>query len=226
MKLRVAFCAFTILLAPAVLAKTKFMVEDPNNVVVGRYGITTSQAEAAAEIAETFLTSGRLEAVQKAYVVRYIGVDAGPLTAEQASKEPSSIAKAARRLGRYGVAYDGNQLTRVIAIYDAIRHRGDPWPALHGDRDTSPLRSHAHGRRAGHVCRFFWGRRKRLASPVSFHGCRHRSRCRPLSASSRCRDAAAGRQRSMAWACRTASSADGKLLCFPVLEMKPRSIGS
>jgi hypothetical protein len=123
MKLRVAFCAFTILLAPAVLAKTKFMVEDPNNVVVGRYGITSSQAAAAAEIAETFLTSGRLEEVQKAYVVRYIGVDTGPLTAEQASKEPASIARAARRLSRYGVAYDGNQPTRVIAIYDAIRHR-------------------------------------------------------------------------------------------------------
>jgi hypothetical protein len=86
MKLRVAFCAFTILLAPAVLAKTKFMVEDPNNVVVGRYGITSSQAAAATEIAETFLTSGKLEEVQKAYVVRYIGVDAGPLTAEQPLK--------------------------------------------------------------------------------------------------------------------------------------------
>ena len=59
MKLRVAFCAFTILLAPVVLAKTKFMVEDPNNVVVGRYGITSSQAAAAAEIAETFLTGGQ-----------------------------------------------------------------------------------------------------------------------------------------------------------------------
>ncbi|MBV9873639.1 MAG: hypothetical protein JO025_02825 [Verrucomicrobia bacterium] len=123
MKLRVAICAFTILLAPAVLAKTKFMVEDPNNVVVGRYGITSSQAAAAAEVAETFLTSGKLAEVQKAYVIRYIGVDAGPLTAEQASKEPASIARAARRLGRYGVEYDGNQPTRVIAIYDAIRHR-------------------------------------------------------------------------------------------------------
>ena len=123
MKLRVAFCALTVLLAPAVLAKTKFMVEDPNNVVVGRYGITSSQAAAAAEIAETFLTSGKLEAVQKAYVIRYIGVDVGPLTAEQASKEPASIAKAARRLGHYGVEFDGSQPTRPIAIYDASRHR-------------------------------------------------------------------------------------------------------
>jgi hypothetical protein len=123
MKLRVAFCAFTVLLAPAVVAKTKFMVEDPNNVVVGRYGITSSQAAAAAEVAETFLTTGRLDAVQKAYVIRFIGVDAGPLTQEQASKEPASIAKAERRLGHYGVAYDGSQPTRPIAIYDAIRHR-------------------------------------------------------------------------------------------------------
>ena len=123
MKLRVAFCAFTFLLAPAVVAKTKFMVEDPNNVVVGRYGITSSQAAAAAEIAETFLTSGTLDAVQKAYVVRFIGVDAGPLTAEQASKEAASIAKAERRLGHYGVEVDTNRPNRPVAIYDTIRHR-------------------------------------------------------------------------------------------------------
>ena len=92
-------------------------------MVVGRYGITSSQAAAAAEIAETFRTSGKLEAVQKAYVIRYIGVYAGPLTAEQASKEPASIAKAAQRLGHYGVEFDGSQPTRPIAIYDAIRHR-------------------------------------------------------------------------------------------------------
>ena len=123
MKLRVAFCAFTILLAPAVVAKTKLMVEDPNNVVVGRYGITSSQAAAAAEIAETFLTTGRLYDVQKAYAIRFIGVDAGPLTARQAGKEPASIAKAARRLGRWGVAFDGSQPTRPIAVYDTIVHR-------------------------------------------------------------------------------------------------------
>jgi hypothetical protein len=123
MKLRVAVCAFSILLAPVVLAKTKYMVEDPNNVVVGRYGITSSQAAAAAEIAETFLTTAKLDAVQKAYVIRFIGVDAGPLTAVQANKEPGSIAKAERRLSHYGVEIDSNQPTRVIAIYDAIRHR-------------------------------------------------------------------------------------------------------
>src|SRR5258708_22922778 len=97
MKLRVAVCAFSVLLAPVVLAKTKLQVEDPNNVVVGRYGITSSQTAAAEETAETFLTTGRLEAVQKAYTLRFIGVDAGPLTAEQASKEPHSVAKAERR---------------------------------------------------------------------------------------------------------------------------------
>ena len=123
MKLRVAFCAFMVLLAPAVLAKTTFMVEDPNNVVVGRYGITSSQAAAVAEIAETFLTTAKLEAVQKAYAIRFIGIDAGPLTAEQASKEPVSIAKAEKRLSSYGVAFDASQPTRPIAIYDAVRHR-------------------------------------------------------------------------------------------------------
>jgi hypothetical protein len=123
MKLRVAFCAFMVLLAPAVLAKTKFMVEDPNNVVVGRYGITSSQAAAVAEIAETFLTTAKLEAVQKAYAIRLIGIDAGSLTAQQASKEPAAIAKAEKRLGAYGVAFDASHPTRPIAIYDAVRHR-------------------------------------------------------------------------------------------------------
>ena len=123
MKLRAAVCAFTILLAPVVLAKTKFMVEDPNNVVVGRYGITSSQRTEATEAAETFLTSGRLEAVQKAYATRYIGIDAGPLTTEQASKEPGSISKAEKRLGHSGVEVNADQPTRPIAIYDAIQHR-------------------------------------------------------------------------------------------------------
>jgi hypothetical protein len=75
------------------------------------------------EAAETFLTTGRLEAVQKAYTVRFIGVDAGPLSAEQASKEPHSVAKAERRLGHYGVEFDANEPTRPIAIYDTIQHR-------------------------------------------------------------------------------------------------------
>jgi hypothetical protein len=123
MKLRVAFCALTVLLAPAVLAKTKFLVEDPNNVVVGRYGISSSQATEAAETAETFLTTAKLEAVQKAYAMRFIAVDAGPLTSEQASREPASIAKAERRLGQYGVVFDANRPTRPIAIYDTLQHR-------------------------------------------------------------------------------------------------------
>ena len=123
MKLRAAVCAFSLLLAPVVLAKTKLQVEDPNNVVVGRYGITSSQRAAVEEAAETLLTAGRLEAVQKAYTFRFIGVDAGPLTAEQASKEPHSVAKAERRLGRYGAEFDANAPTRPIAIYDTIQHR-------------------------------------------------------------------------------------------------------
>jgi hypothetical protein len=45
------------------------------------------------------------------------------LTAEQASKEPHSVAKAERRLGRYGAEFDANEPTRPIAIYDTIQHR-------------------------------------------------------------------------------------------------------
>ena len=123
MKLRLAVSLLSIALAPMLLAKTKMLVEDPDNVVVGRYAITASQRVEAQQAAEAFLASSKLSEIQKAYAVRYIGVDAGPLTAGQASKQPASIAKAARRLGHYGVAYDGNQPTRVIAIYDAIRHR-------------------------------------------------------------------------------------------------------
>ncbi|MBV8815945.1 MAG: hypothetical protein JO271_15755 [Verrucomicrobia bacterium] len=56
MKLRVAVSVLSLLLSPIVLAKTKMLVEDPNNLVVGRYGITGAQASATQEAAETFLT--------------------------------------------------------------------------------------------------------------------------------------------------------------------------
>ena len=123
MKLRVAVSVLSLLLSPIVLAKTKMLVEDPNNLVVGRYGITGAQASATQEAAETFLTTGKLEAVQKAYAVRYIVVGAGALTPEQSSREPQSIAKAKRRLNRYGVEFDPNRPTIPVAIYDAVRHR-------------------------------------------------------------------------------------------------------
>jgi hypothetical protein len=123
MKLRVAVSVLSLLLSPLLLAKTKMLVEDPNNLVVGRYGITRAQAAAAQEAAETFLTSGKLEAVQKAYAVRYLAVGAGALTPEQSNQEPKSIARAEQRLNHYGVEFDPNRPTIPVAIYDAVCHR-------------------------------------------------------------------------------------------------------
>ena len=122
MKLRVAFCAFTILLAPAVLAKTRMLVEDPDNVVVGRYAITASQMAEARQTAESFLASNRLAEIQKAYAIRYLAVDAA-LTPEQSSQEPHSMAVAEKRFSRYGVEVDPNQPTRAVVIYDTMNRR-------------------------------------------------------------------------------------------------------
>ena len=123
MKLRLAVSIFSLLLVPVLLAKTKMLVEDPNNVVVGRYGITAIQSATARQAAETFLTSGSLAFVGQAYAGRYIAVSPGGLTPEQSSREPASIAKAERRLNRYGVEFDPNRPTIPIAIYDTMRHR-------------------------------------------------------------------------------------------------------
>ena len=123
MKLRVAFCAFTVFVAPVVLAKTKMLVEDPNNVVVGRYAITDSQRAAAKEAAETFLASDKTAEIQKAYAIRYLGVDAAGLTPEQSSKEPASLGAAEKRFSRFGVEFDPNLPTRPIVIYDTMCHR-------------------------------------------------------------------------------------------------------
>lgn len=122
MKLRVAFCAFTVLLAPLALAKTKMLVEDPDNVVVGRYAITASQRAEAQQTAEAFLASDKLAEIQKAYAIRYLAVDAA-LTSEQSSQEPHSMAVAEKRFSRYGVEVDPNQPTRAVVIYDTMYHR-------------------------------------------------------------------------------------------------------
>ncbi|HEX3443561.1 MAG TPA: hypothetical protein VHS80_02520 [Chthoniobacterales bacterium] len=63
--------------------KARMLVEDPNNPVVGRYAITDEQKQQATETAETFLAGGREEAVQRAYAIRFIAVDSGPLTPDQ-----------------------------------------------------------------------------------------------------------------------------------------------
>jgi hypothetical protein len=74
--------------------KTRMLVEDPNNPVVGRYSITPEQARQATDSAESFLATGRTEVVQKAYAIRFIEVDSGPLTADQQKKEPAFLAQA------------------------------------------------------------------------------------------------------------------------------------
>ncbi len=40
-------------------AKTRMIVEDPNNPVVGRYSVTDEQKQQAVETAEAFLAGGR-----------------------------------------------------------------------------------------------------------------------------------------------------------------------
>jgi hypothetical protein len=58
--------------------KTRMIVEDPNNPVVGRYSITDEQKQQATETAETFLAGGREEAVQRAYAIRFIYTEQYP----------------------------------------------------------------------------------------------------------------------------------------------------
>jgi len=123
MKLRLAVSLLSIVLAPLLLAKTKMLVEDPDNVVVGRYGITAAQSAAAQQAAEAFLASDKTAEIQKAYAIRYLAVDAGALTAEQSSKEPASVADAEKRFSRTGVEFDPNQPTHPVIIYDTMCHR-------------------------------------------------------------------------------------------------------
>jgi hypothetical protein len=122
MKLRVACSAFSVLLASLALAKERMLVEDPDNVVVGRYAITESQRAEAQQTAEAFLQSDKLAEVQKAYAIRYLAVDAA-LTPDQSSKEPQSMAVAEKRFNRYGVEVDPNQPTHAVVIYDTLYHR-------------------------------------------------------------------------------------------------------
>src|SRR6267378_2828319 len=90
-------------------AKTRMIVEDPSNPVVGRYSVTDAQKQQAVETAEAFLAGGREEATQRAYAIRFIGVDSGPLTPDQQKREASFIEKAQVRFARYEVPFDPNQ---------------------------------------------------------------------------------------------------------------------
>jgi hypothetical protein len=104
-------------------AKTRMLVEDPNNPVVGRFSITNEQKQQAVETAEAFLAGGREEAAQRAYAIRFIAVDSGPLTPGQQKQETSCIEKARARFARYEVPFDPNQPLHPVVIYDTIRHR-------------------------------------------------------------------------------------------------------
>jgi hypothetical protein len=104
-------------------AKTRLLVEDPNNVVAGRYSLTAEQERRATQTAESLLNSLLDWQLQKALAVRFVAVDAGPLTADQARKEPESLRDAQERLGRYGIEVPDGQPLSPIVIYDTERHR-------------------------------------------------------------------------------------------------------
>jgi len=112
-----------LLVASFTQAKTRVLVEDPNNVVAGRYSLTSQQLAHAKQTAEDLLNSTRGSELQKALAVRFIAVDAGPLTPAQAAKEPDSLRSAQIRLARYGVIVPDNRELRPIAIYDTQCHR-------------------------------------------------------------------------------------------------------
>ena len=112
-----------LLVASFTQAKTRLLVEDPNNVVAGRYSLTTEQLTRAKQTAEDLLNSAKESELQKALAVRLIAVDAGPLTPPQAAKEPDSLRSAQTRLARYGVVVPDNRELRPIAIYDTHCHR-------------------------------------------------------------------------------------------------------
>jgi hypothetical protein len=104
-------------------AKTKMLVEDPNNVVAGRYSLTAQQERQATATAEALLNSLSEANLQKALAVRLVAVDASPLTEGQARKEPESLRDAQERLARYGVSVPDNQPLTPIVIYDTQCHR-------------------------------------------------------------------------------------------------------
>jgi hypothetical protein len=98
--------------------KTKMLVEDPENVAAGRYALTREQKTEATHTAETLLNSMKEKDRQKALSMRYVAVDAGPLTSSQAAKEPKSLWRARERLARFDIAVSENQTLRPVAIYD------------------------------------------------------------------------------------------------------------
>ena len=143
-----------LLVASFTQAKTRLLVEDPNNVVAGRYSLTFEQLTRAKQTAEVLLNSAKESAFQKALAVRLIAVDAGPLTPAQAAREPDSLRSAQTRLGRYGVVVPDNRELRPIAIYDTQCHR-----IIHGRlyTVTELPRVNYYGRFDDHIAIYFGG---------------------------------------------------------------------
>jgi hypothetical protein len=92
-------------------------------VVAGRYSLTSQQEKQATATAESLLNSLSEANLQKALAVRLVAVGAGPLTEDQARKEPESLRDAQERLARYGVGVLDNQPLTPIVIYDTQCHR-------------------------------------------------------------------------------------------------------
>ena len=121
MKLWLVGCL--LMVASVGWGKTKMLVEDPENVVAGRYALTREQKTEATRTAEALLNSMKEKDRQKALSMRYVAVDAGPLTSSQAAREPKSLWKARERLARFDIAVPENQTLRPVAIYDTECHR-------------------------------------------------------------------------------------------------------
>jgi hypothetical protein len=143
-----------VLVASFAQAKTKLLVEDPNNVVAGRYSLTSEQQTHAKQTAEILLNSARESDFQKALAVRFVAVDAGPLTTDQAHREPDSLRSAQTRLARYGVEVPDHLELRPIAIYDTQNRR-----IIHGRlyTVTELPRVHFYGRLDDYIAIYFGG---------------------------------------------------------------------
>ena len=110
------------LLSPA---KTKLLVEDPENLVVARFSLNAEQRRDALAAAESLLASDHDRPYADA--LRYVAVEVGPLTPRQETRQPGQETKARRRLARYDLPVGTRHPVRTVALYDVQRHR-----ILHG----------------------------------------------------------------------------------------------
>src|SRR6202790_5762163 len=77
--MRCWIAGFLLLCAQFAGAKIRLLVEDPNNVVAGRYSLTAQQETQARKTAESLLSSLSDAELQRALAVRFFAGDAGPL---------------------------------------------------------------------------------------------------------------------------------------------------